>query len=294
MLRLTTCFATLSISFQVAAQSNVQTYTPSVLLQHGQAEFSVFNNFYTQEGYRDRDSKFIDANEQQTYFTGTFQFNYGTSKNSRFNAGLDLNLQSVRLDPNQDASFFNVLQFEDNSFSRTAITNIGPRIKWKPFETVNGFSLSSAFWIPIADSMESYPFLAWDRYTWWNQFFYDQKLGENTRLFAEADLLFRFPRYANQSVLLSLPTSIFLSWFPTEKSTVYVMSQYSPEFVHLPNVPADGSAQNYYNSYYLQSGAGAKYQILPKIQMEFLYTNFIASQNAGAGATWNLGIKYIR
>lgn len=278
---------------QVSAQSNVQTYTPSVLLQPGQTELSIFNNIYTQEGYRDSDSKFVDAGQQQTYYTGTIQFNYGASKNSRFNFGLDLNIQSVRLDPNQNASFFKVLQFEDTFFSRTAITNIGPRIKWKPLEAANGFSLSSAFWIPLADSMENYPFLAWDRYTWWNQFFYDQKLTEKTRLFAEADLLFRFPRYNNQSILLSIPTSLFLSWFPTDKSTVYVMSQYSPEFVRQPDMPAVG-AQSYYNSYFLQSGGGAKYQILPKLQLEFLYTNFIASQNAGAGATWNLGIKYIR
>jgi hypothetical protein len=294
MNRLHLCILACSCCLQVRAQSNVQTYTPSVLLQSGQTEISLFNNFYTQEGYRDGEGKFVDAGEQQTYFTGITQLNYGVSKQGRFNIGLDLNLQSVRLDPNQDASFIQVLSFADTTFTRTAMTNIGPRIKWKPFQNVQGFSLSSAFWIPLADSMENYPFLAWDRYTWWNQFFYDQKLGENTRLFAEADLLFRFPRYDNQSTLFSLPTSLFLSWFPTDKSTVYGMAQFSPEFIRLPDPPVDGTAQLYYNSYFLQSGVGAKYQILTNIQLEFLYTNFIASENAGAGATWNLGIKYIR
>ncbi len=278
----------------VAAQSNVQTYTPSVLLPEGQTETGLFNNFYTQEGFRDGSGEFVDVMEQQTYYTGMFQFNYGTSKNARLNLGLDVNFQSVRLDPDPASSMFRVLRFEDVPFARTAITGIGPRVKLRPIEKLSGFSVSSAFWIPIADSMENYPFLAWDRFTWWNQFFYDQKLTENTRLFAETDLLFRLPRYDGQSTILSLPTSIFLSWFPTEKSTLYAMSQYSPEFQRLAEAPGDGSAQFFYNSYFLQVGAGAKYQLTRHLQLEFLYTNFAASQNAGAGVTWNLGIKYIR
>lgn len=284
------CIQTLSAK----AQSNVQTYTPSVLLQHKQIEAGVFNNFYTQEGFRDGNSEFVDLMQQQTYYTGMCQFSYGISRNSRVNLGLDVNLQSVRLDPDPNSSMFRVLRFEDADFARTAVTNIGPRVKFRPFEKLAGFSVSSAFWIPLADSMESQPFLAWDRFTWWNQFFYDQALGEKTRLFAETDLLFRFPRYADQTTRLMLPTSVFLSYFPTERSTIYIMSQYAPEFVRLPNEPIDGSSRNNYDSYFLQVGGGAKYQITDHIQLEFLYTNFAASQNAGAGATWNLGIKYIR
>jgi hypothetical protein len=288
-------FATLLFSaFTIQGQSNVQTYTPSVLLRPQQIEVGVFNNFYTQEGFRDGEGEFVDLMEQQTYYTAMIQFNYGISKNSRINLGLDVNLQSVRLDPDPESSMFRVLRFEDTSFARTAITGIGPRVKFRPVDKWTGFSVSSAFWIPVADSMENYPFLAWDRFTWWNQFFYDQKLTENTRLFVETDLLFRLPRYGGQSILLSLPTSAFLSWFPTSKSTVYVMSQYSPEFQRLSEAPGDGSSQAFYNSYFLQIGAGAKYQVTNHLQLEFLYTNFAASQNAGAGATWNLGIKFIK
>ena len=276
------------------AQSNVQTYTPSVLLAEGQTETGLFNNFYTQKGFRDGSGEFVDVMERQTYYTGIFQFNYGISENARFNLGFDVNMQSVRLDPDAESSMFRVLRFEDVPYARTAITGIGPRVKFRPVDKWSGFSVSSAFWIPVADSMEQYPFLAWDRFTWWNQFFYDQKLTENTRLFAETDLLFRFPRCSGQSTILSLPTSLFLSWFPTAKSTIYIMSQYSPEFQRLAEQPDDGSSQFYYNSYFLQVGAGAKYQVTPHLQLEFLYTNFAASQNAGAGVTWNLGIKYIR
>ena len=59
------------------------------------------------------------------------------------------------------------------------------------------------------------------------------------------------------------------------------MSQLVPTISNLPN-------------YYLQVGAGAKYQLTSSLNLELLYTNFITGVSNGAGQTYNLGLRYIR
>lgn len=282
--------------YTVIAQStsNVQNYTPSVLLSHNQYEISLFNNLYTQDGYRNEDGKFIDAPGQQTYYTGMLQFNYGISKSNRINIGLDVNLKAVRLDSMEGSSPLKVFSFANNDFSRTEVASIGPRIKINPCYGVKNFSFSSSFWIPLADSLENEPFLDYDKFTWWNQFYFDKNFNNKSQFFAEADLLFRLPKASGQTTVLSTPVSVFYSYFLSSKTTAYVMTQVSPDFIHLPEAPIDGSSRSYYSGYYAQAGIGFKYQLFSKLQLEGLYTNFFASENAGAGQTFNLGFKYIK
>ena len=44
---------------------------------------------------------------------------------------------------------------------------------------------------------------------------------------------------------------------------------------------------------FAQTGIGFKYQVLPKIGLEFSCTNFFTSSSQGAGSTFNLGVRYI-
>ena len=50
------------------------------------------------------------------------------------------------------------------------------------------------------------------------------------------------------------------------------------------------------NSYFIQSGLGGKYQLIPgRLELEALYTNFwIGSDQEGAGQTFNFGVRVIR
>jgi hypothetical protein len=57
-----------------------------------------------------------------------------------------------------------------------------------------------------------------------------------------------------------------------------------------------GQSFEAFNNYFVQSGLGAKYQLMPQfVELELLYTSFWAgSEGAGAGNTFNLGIRLIR
>lgn len=286
--------------------SNVQAYTPSVLLKKNQFEIQFFNNLYTQTAYRNNKQKLIDLHERASYYSGLIQFNYGVSKSSRINVGMDINLKSVRIDTNESKSTLNLFRFENTIYQRTALASLGPKIKISPFKRQTHFSIQSAFWIPVAKDLEAdtikKPWLDYNRYTWWNQFFFDKSIGKKFQIFTEADLLFRFAKdstkYAfnkKKTSSLSIPVSLFLSYFPTKKSTLYGMIQYAPTFgkVILDN---NGAPTKYYyvSSFYSQFGFGGKYQLTSHFSIELLYTNFFASMNGGAGQTYNLGIKYLR
>jgi hypothetical protein len=288
--------------------SNIQTYTPSALLKQGQFETQLFSNLYTQTQFRDENRTLQDAGGRQTYFSELIYVLYGVSKNRRFNAGMDINIKAVHLNSDKNSSMFKVFGFASDENSRTALASLGPKVKWAPFEKVR-FSIQSAFWIPVADDLEAdknglfnddgsfihpqKPWLDYNRYTWWNQLFFDHSFGSNFQLFAEFDFLFRFAKdaskYANnveKDHQLSTPVSLFISYFPSTKITTYGMIQYAPTY---------GSSTNSstLSSDYAQFGLGMKYQATSQLQLELLYSNFFTSMNGGAGQTFNLGIRYI-
>lgn len=277
----------LNDSKQVVASSNVAIYTPSVLLRHQQFEVQLFNNLYTQTAWRNENGEKTSINGRDTYNTLLITFNYGISKSGRFNLGLDVNLRSVRTDL-ENTNAIDIFKLEQNNISRTTISTLGPKIKWNPIRSIPKFSIQSSFLIPVADSLETKqnrPWLDYERNTWWTQFFWDRPIGNKFQLFAEADILLRMPKFGSSlsyyETILSTPLSVFFSYFPTPKSTVYVSYQYSPTLTSLP-------------SYYMQAGLGAKYQIFEKVQLEMSYTNFFAGISNGAGNTYNVGLRYIR
>ena len=271
--------------------SNVQAYTPSVLLKKGQHEFQLFNNLYTQTAFRNDQGERVNLNQRATYNTLFLTYYHGISKNARWNLGADIVLKSVYLD-NEEDNPSEVFRFNQSNNGRTQITAIGPKVKFVPFKNIQKFSIQSAFWIPIGDSLEyksNRPWLDWERFTWWNQFFYDHMISKDFQLFFSGEILARFQKWwevdANSNVYepiqINLPMGVFLSYFPTGKSSIYGQFQYAPTVTSWPN-------------YFIQTGLGGKYQITKTLQIEASYTNFIASINNGAGATYNLGLRYIR
>ncbi len=292
--------------------SFIQTYTPSSLLKKNQLEVQLYNNLYTQTAFRNDDREKVKLNERQNYFTGLINILYGASENRKWNFGLDINLRSVRID-SEDSSPFKVLSIRENDQNnRSGISSLGPMIKIAPFKN-SKISIKSSFLIPVTSDNEAterimidsqsvarYPWFDWDRFTWWNQFFYDKNIGSKWQLFLEGDLLFRFAKPANSYAdnnpkddLLDIPLSGFLSYFPSDKSTVYVMLQYSPRF-GFNKIEGNQKVSNFnVQGDYAQTGIGFKYQISRKIGLEVLYSNFFTSANQGAGNTFNFGIRYI-
>ena len=261
--------------------SNVQNYTPSVLLDKGQVDIQLFNNIYTQQGFRNSEGNFVESGRKETYYSGLIQGLFGIDEGRRVNVGFDLNIKSVLYDTAY-SSFLNVLKFQNHQDARSELlTSIGPKIKFLPFKN-SRLSVQSALWIPVANNLEGYPWLDYQRYTSWTQFFYDKTYNGKYQLFLEGDILARIGTDFNVNTFeVRTPLSVFGSYFLNSKSTVYAMAQAVPFISNLP-------------TYYVQIGAGTKYQITKSLNLELLYSNFISGINNGAGQTYNLGLRYIR
>ncbi|MEM6801836.1 MAG: DUF547 domain-containing protein [Bacteroidota bacterium] len=276
--------------------SNIQKFTPSVLLGQGQVEVKLFNNLYTQTGFRNSDGEFVSSNRRETFYTGIFQFTTGLDKSARWNIGFEANLQSVRYDSEIDSSPLRIFGNSQESlvFNRTELATLGPRIRFRPFKSIPKLSLTSTLLIPLHDDLETPEFLAHNRTSWITQLFYDKFFGD-FQLFAEADLIYRFktdnPSFT-QDAFFRTPLTAFLSYFPNSNTTVSVNLQYSPAFTGLPGNEAGDSFN--LNRYFVQGGVGAKYQITKELNLELLYTNFFASRGEGAGQTFNFGIVFLR
>ncbi|MEM6360479.1 MAG: hypothetical protein AAGA64_09955 [Bacteroidota bacterium] len=270
--------------------SNVQKYTPSVLLEKGKWELNSFYNLYTQTTIRDAEGDEINLGQRQTFLNAMYQLTYGISPSGKINVGIDVWATRALYD-NDEGSPFKVLTFADGDFSRTAVTGIGPRIRYVPFNNISGFSIQSTFLFPVADDLEEPSFTGHDRYTWFTQFFYDMKLSSQWRLFLETDFLYRIDREGDRANFFRVPLSAFLSYFPRDqKTTIFAFGQYSPRYETLSN---EVDEQFGLNSWFTQLGVGAKYQLTTKLGLELSYANFIASRQDGGGYALNLGFRYI-
>jgi hypothetical protein len=248
--------------------NNSARYVVSSTIQKGSAEVKIFNNLYSQEA----------AGERSSFFTTSVSALYGVT--NRFNAGVDIRYRRVRYDEAGTASNFAVLS-EGGTFSRTAISGFGPKVRFAPFNKLPNFSVQSALWIPLADNLEGSEggrFTDWDSPTWFTQVFNDFPIGNNFSLFTEVDFSLEDIGDVNR---FSTPVTGILSYFPTPKATLYGLASYSPYW------------QEDYDFFY-QLGAGAKYQFTPKFEVELLATafdnGFLQSVDGSAG-TVNLGIR---
>ncbi len=281
------CYLVMCFTISAQAQENLQSYTPSILFDKGDWEFKSFQNLYTQTqsfGERALEKEDIPSG-RQTYFTSINQFLIGL--NSQLNVGLDVWIKHVNYE-------------EMGLNNRTAISGFGPKIKIAPFKNLERLSIQSTLLFPLAKSLEAplpndggpFPFLETDKTLWLTQFYYDQPINEQLQLFFQQAFWANFVRDSfRENNFLQTQSSVFLSYFPTSRWTVYGMTEYFP--THYNNQKQSFEA---FNSYFVQSGVGAKFQLLPNLlELELLYTNFWAgSEEEGAGSTYNLGIRLIR
>ena len=252
--------------------NNSARYVVSSAIPQGSAEIKVFNNLYSQEA----------AGERSSFFTSTLSALYGVT--DRFNAGIDLRYRRVRYDEAGTASAFAVLG-DGGSFSRTAISGFGPKVRIAPFAGLPNFSVQSALWIPLADNLEGSAggrFTDWDGPTWFTQVFNDFPVGRNFSIFAEVDFTLEdFGSSDEHFNRFSTPVTGIISYFPTPQTTIYGLASYAPYW------------QESFD-YFYQLGGGVKYQFTPNFELELLATAFdnqFLNSVAGSAGTINLGIR---
>ncbi|NQZ78240.1 MAG: hypothetical protein HRT61_19360 [Ekhidna sp.] len=273
----------LGTSILVFSQNNLQEYTPSILFKKGDWEFKTFQNLYTQSKSFDADGGKSSTGNTENFFTSINQLLYGV--NDQINVGFDVWAKHSNTET-------------PGLSSQTAITGIGPKVKIAPFKKLPRLSLQSTLLFNLADTPEgdadSY-FLETDATLWLNQVFFDLPLNEKSQLFFQQAFWYRFVNNGSFAAnnFLQTQTSVFYSYFPNSRWTVYGMTEYFPTHYN-PDDAVESAELSF--SYFVQSGVGLKYQLIPNlIELEALYTNFwIGSEGQGAGETINLGIRVIR
>lgn len=266
---------------------STQDYTPSVLYTNRQWEYKFFNNLYSQTKGFDANGNKVKYNNRGSYFSSINQILIGV--NSRFNLGVDFWIKSVRVDDTASPPF-KLLSFENSPNTRTALSNIGPKIKLQPFKKLSHLSVQSTFLFPIAKDQEGKlngrPYLSADSYVSITQIFYDQTIGKRIQLFFQVAPWIYIKQKAiinTNRYSVSSPFDIFLSYFPTKRLTIYIQQEF------WPNYGSKGV-----DSWFRQEGIGTKFQIIKgKLEIEASYTRFTMGKNAGAGATYNLGLRFI-
>lgn len=278
---------------------NIQLYNAGSLLGKGKMDITLFNTMYTEQKQNWLGQSF--SGYRSTFVTHLLQYTIGVSKNRRINLGVDLNFRSSA--KSSDSSFSsvkNAFAYKNNDSTRVGLTSVGLRVKLQPFKSVSNFSIQSTLYSPTIKHPEglNHPteqnlyWADWNRITWWNQLFYSKNFGK-FQLFTELDFLFRFKVHESQIGMLDIPGSVFLSYFPTDKITVYGMTQHVHRYTNNIN-PQDPVVTDWVvPANYTASGIGFKYQILSNLNIELLYTNFWRGRNTGLGNTFNLGLKFL-
>ncbi|KPM32703.1 Hypothetical protein I595_1130 [Croceitalea dokdonensis DOKDO 023] len=255
--------------------SVIQNLTPSKLMAKGQWDIKLFNNLYTQT-----ESTF--ANEdgiRQNFFTSTLEVFTGVSDTKRVNLGAIVEYRA------------NGRDFVANGITErrttSGITSFAPAIKVVPFKNVGNLSILSAFSIPLINSeLDNGVFLDQNGFTWQNRLFYDYTFaGKKWQIFSEINSEYNFgdkqKSFANNS--LRLTPGVFLSYFPSSKFTVFVLGQHT-ELIDLGNE---------FSQNFTALGGGAKYQLTKELNVETLYTNFVAGRDTGLGETFNIGLRAV-
>lgn len=262
------------------SKSNLQTYTPSKLLNKGQWDIKWFNNLYTESSYANSNGKSI-AKLRENYFTSTIEAFIGISDANRFNVGAIL---EIRSNTNGGRSALSVFSFNDDPNSeRKGITSFAPAIKFQPFKSVGNFSIQTALHIPLVkNETENGVYLDQTAWSLQNRFFYDYSFeNKDWQLFAELNTEYNFgddTSFANNTFVFA--PGVFLSYFPNSKFTILGLAQHSQRFGNF--------TQNY-----TALGFGAKYQISNILNLETIYTNFVRGTDNGLGQTFNIGLRVL-
>ena len=247
-------------------------------------DIKIFNNLYTQTAFFNDSGKRTDGGRRDTYFTSIISINIGYKPTLNF--GLDLYPKAVRVG-SSDSSPFDVLQFTTDNQSRTALAAIAPKVKFTPFKKVPGLAFQSSLYIPVSSDLEGAqsgrPFLDFDDPQIWTQAFYDLSLNPSLLVYLEGGVFFRYDNTGtNAASEWVFPTKAILNYFATPRWTLYGVTEVTPFW------------NKNFGSLYTQVGAGIKFLVAPRFEIEMLATTFPLGVNKGAGQTYNFGFRFIR
>ena len=270
--------------------SNIQTYTPSKLLNKGQWDIKFFNGLYTEVKSADTNGN-SSSKKRENYFTATLEAFTGVSDNNRVNIGAIIEYRSNTIGGRQALSVFSLK--DSKGSERKGITSIAPAVKFQPFKKISNFSIQSSLDIPLLENESDdalfdynnngYPqgvFLDQTAWRFQNRLFYDYTFSSNKwQLFTELNTEYNFgdeDSFADKTFIIA--PSVFMSYFPTNKSTVLGFVQHSQRV---------GDFEQDYTAL----GFGGKYQLTELLNLEVLYSKFVRGNVTGLGQSFNIGLR---
>ena len=277
-----------------SSDSNIQTYTPSKLLNKGQWDIKFFNGLYTQLRNADENgdisSRVLNAEGElvrrgrTNFFTSTLEVFLGTKDDNRVNIGAIIEYRSNTLGGDRYPA--DVFKFNNSDDSRNGFSSLGLAIKFQPLKNVSNFSVQSVLHAALNDDAEGPVFLDQSAWTFQNRFFYDYTFPSNKfQLFGELNTEYNFgsgESFANETLILA--PSVFISYFPTSKTTVLAFVQ------HSERVKVTDTINNLTQDF-TAAGVGCKYQLTNALNLEFIYSRFLRGTNSGIGESVNIGIR---
>lgn len=252
-------------------------------MNNGAVEIIFFHNLYTAKSRFDNNWEKQARKYRTNYYAGIVEATYGIS--DRVDIGLDATYQAVR----QQAPAIETLTFQRNRNAHHAFTSVMPKLKLAPFKKLANLTVESGVQIPLSNDPEGNdndrPFLAFEDVQWRTEIFYVNNLSKRFQLFSELDAYWQISKegpFTRHSAMRT-PGSVFFSYFPGNRWSVYAMGEFRPTW------GGQGISAAYY-----QNGLGFKYQITNTLEIEGLYTQFLAGKKQGAGKTFNIGFRFQR
>ena len=269
-------------------RSIIQEFTPSRLLPKGSWEVKAFNNLYTETRTSDEEGNRSDVS-RSTFLTNIIEGFVGVSPDARVNVGVILTVRSSLISgPEREQPAIDVLRYgNDEQFARSGLAYAAPSVRITPFKRLPRLSFQSSLQLPMFDEESVNGVFFAERSTIFaNKVYYDHSFGNGDwQLFSEVafDYLFgeEAESYANNSGFL--PVSAFLSYFPSSKLTFYVNAQHARRI----------DLGNNFSQDFTLVGAGAKYQLTDRLNIEVSHARFVAGHSSGLGETYNLGFRYV-
>jgi hypothetical protein len=262
---------------------DLQRFNAATLVRPGQFTVKLFNNLYTQTAFFQEGTR-TEANQRSSFYTGILNTYAGLTPT--LNAGVELYVQSVRYD-DTGSSPFSTLSFESRPGSRTAVTSMLPKVKWAP-RALGGTVLQIGVLIPFVPDpdLSTDHFLADGDPELQLNAFYDTPLSDDFLLYLEGELAGRFEGRSGPSASNEIRGSVrsIVNYYPTDRATLYGLVSTTPAYQFALDRTEASS----------QVGLGAKFELLPGVQVEGLVTTFPLGYNSGAGTTYNLGVRLLR
>lgn len=258
-------------------------FTPnvsSVTIPYGQSEITNFSSLLSRTHYRDINGDPVAINGREAFFNNLTQLTYGVTPSGKLNIGIDL-ITRFRSIGGVDATAFDVFTEPPGILVQRAVTAVGPRIRFSPFNS--SFTIQSALWFPTGSDLETRQFLGQDRTTWATQLMYGRFINQNILLFGQVDVLYQFSSEDTPDSAITLPLTFYLGYYLPNKWFFFGYLNHASTFTEALDT----------NPRSQQFGLGIQHQFSGQFLLNTFYNRYFGSVNGGGWSGINLGLRYL-